>query len=74
MFVLTEKTAPIRRPQTLNGNNAEDPDRAKRQEDERWAVLRTAAIANKAEGSRYPPPSAHLAYDDLECFITKGAR
>jgi hypothetical protein len=36
MFVLTEKIAPIRRPQIFNDDKAEDAAREKRDEDERW--------------------------------------
>ena len=36
MFVLTEKIAPIHRPQELKGRKVEDAAREERDDDERW--------------------------------------
>jgi hypothetical protein len=45
MFVLTEKIAPIRRPQIFNDDDAKEAAGVKRAEDERWIKRFIEAMA-----------------------------
>ena len=52
MFVLTEKIAPIPRPQIFNDNAAEDAARIKREEDDRWIKRLIEAMAGALRFTR----------------------
>jgi hypothetical protein len=54
MFILTEKIAPVRRPQTTNDDAVSAAARTKREEDERWIKRIVEAMAGKLRRSFRP--------------------